>query len=232
MSSLKNDKLDAMILLSSHVLAEKSAETLLSSDTTDAEIPRSLYNKITRMIRREHWKREYKDIISAVKRIAAVFMIICTISFALVMSVRAIREALWQTLIEWYEDYIAVSFHSDERAPGTIEIKKEPAAIPAGWKREVIIDSTSFFYVHYLLEEERVVSYRQEILDDNEAWVDNEDSEVEEITIGEYKGILIKLNDKNSYYMIWTDGEYSYSLSGSSSIVDRKMLTEIAESVG
>ena len=231
MNSLNNDKLDAILLLYSHVLAEKSAETLLSTDATDAEIPKFLYNRITSMIRYEHWKREYKDIISAAKRTAAVFMIICAISFALVMSVEAVREALRETLIEWYEEYIAVSFHSDEQAPGTIETKKEPTDIPSDWVRDVLIDSPSLFCIHYLAGEEIVLSYTQKILDDSEVWIDNEEPEMEEITVGEYTGILVKLNDKNSYYLLWTDDIYSYSLNGSSWTVNREMLTEIAESV-
>ena len=54
---------------------------------------------------------------------------------------------------------------------------------------------------------------------------------MEDGSLGEHKGILIKLNDKNSYYLLWTDEEYSYSLGGSSDVVSREMLIEVAESI-
>lgn len=109
--------------------------------------------------------------------------------------------------------------------------KKEPTDIPSDWVRDVLIDSQSLFYIHYLSEEKIVLSYKQGILDDNEVWIDNKDSEVEDVSLGEHKGLLIKLNDKNSYYLLWTDEEYSYSLGGSSNVVSREMLIEVAESI-
>ena len=42
MNGMKNDKLDALILLSEHVLAEKNAEEFRSADTSDVKVPTSI----------------------------------------------------------------------------------------------------------------------------------------------------------------------------------------------
>lgn len=230
MSVLKNDKLDAMIMMSSHVLAEKSADALLSVDTSETEVPKLFAKKIDRMIKREHCKREYRELYSFGKRVAAVFLIVCTLSFALVMSVEAVRVALWQTLVEWYEDYIAISHVTDERTPEFIEDKKEPTSIPDSWKREVMIDSLSMYYIQYSFDES-VITFNQKILDDNEDWIDGKNSVIENVKIGDYDGNLIKLIDKMSYYLIWSDGSYSYTISCDNDKFSNEMLIEIAESV-
>lgn len=231
MSVLKNDKLDAMIMMSSHVLAEKSADALLSVDTTKTEIPKSFAKKVNRMIKREHRKQEYRELYSFGKHVAAVFLIVCTVSFALVMSVEAVRVALWHTLVEWYEDYIAISYVTDESTPEFIEDKKEPTSIPDSWEREVIIDSQSMYYIQFTFDDESVITFKQKVFDDNEDWIDGENSIVENVKIGDYDGDLIKLIDKMSYYLIWSDGSYSYTISCDNDKLSNEMLIEIAESV-
>lgn len=231
MSVLKNDKLDAMILLSSHVLAEKNAEALLSVDTSGVEISNAFNKRIKRMINHEYRKHEYADLYFYVKKAVAVLMIVCSISFALVMSVEAVRETLWNTIIQFFEDYISVSFVSYEETPTAIEQKKKPYSIPEDWKSEIKIDSMAMYYIQYLLDDKRVMTFQQTLVDTHEDWHDNDNSLVETISIGENEGKLVTLLDENQYIIIWTDGVYSYTIKSDNRFISREQIMEIALSV-
>lgn len=124
MSTIKNDQLDAMILLSAHVLAERNEAELMSVNTSGVSIPVSIERRITHMINKERRKSEYGAVYKTAKEVAAVVLIVCSAAFIFAMSVDAVREALWSTIVKWYEDYISVAYVVDDTPPMFIETKK------------------------------------------------------------------------------------------------------------
>lgn len=124
MSTIKNDQLDAMILLSAHVLAERNEAELMSVNTSDVSIPVSIERRITHMINKERRRSEYGAVYKTAKEVAAVVLIVCSAAFIFAMSVDAVREALWSTIVKWYEDYISVAYVVDDTPPMFIETKK------------------------------------------------------------------------------------------------------------
>ena len=119
----------------------------------------------------------------------------------------------------------------DDSPPKFIKVKKEPSALPDDWIREIKLDSKSMYYVQYSLNDEEIISFKQKSLDDNEDWIDNENSTVENITIQGYDGNLITLLDKGLSYLVWSDGCYSYTISYDNSKIDRDLVIDIAESL-
>ena len=231
MNGMKNDKLDALILLSAHVLAEKNAEEFRSADTSDVKVPKYMERRIRRMINREHRKAEYGKWYTALRNTAAGILIVCTVAFAAMMSVEAVREALWSAVIELYEEYISITHLAYNDPPAIIEEKKEPTAIPDEWESEVISDSKSLYYIRYLYNEVKTLDFKQQVIDDNEEWIDNENSALEYITINGHEGTYIVLLDKGYGYLLWSDGCYSYLMDYDTSKVSREMAINIAESV-
>ena len=71
---MKNDRLDAMILLSAHVLAEKNEADLMSVDTSEVNIPAKVERRIRRMIGKERRRREYGVVYKAAKQAAAIIL--------------------------------------------------------------------------------------------------------------------------------------------------------------
>ncbi len=228
---MKNDRLDAMILLSAHVLAEKNEADLMSVDTSNVHIPASVERRIRHMINKERRRNEYGVVYKAAKQAAAIILVICTAAFTLVMSVEAVREALWSTVIQWYEDYISITHVTYDNPPEIIEEKKEPAAIPDDWVREVLVDSQSVYYIQYSCNNEEILYFRQGVLGGFEDWIDNENSALEYITINGHEGTYIVLLDKGYGYLLWSDGCYSYLMDYDTSKVSREMAINIAESV-
>ena len=68
MSDLKNDKLDALIMLSAHVLAEKNISEFDAVDISNIEIPKALDKKINRIINREWRRQEYGFVYAFARR--------------------------------------------------------------------------------------------------------------------------------------------------------------------
>lgn len=231
MNTIKNDKLDAMIVLSAHVLAEKNAADWMTEDTANVEIPHSVDRKVRRMIRKERRKIEYGTLYGFVKRVAMVFLVVCTAAFASAISVSAVREALWSAIVSFYEEYISVGYAADTEPPAYIEVKKEPSAIPDDWTCEILLDSQSMYYVRYSSNDEEIISFRQKVLDENEDWIDNANSTIENIMIHGYEGNLITLLDKGSSYLLWSDGCYFYTISYDNAKINRDLVITIAESL-
>ena len=231
MSTIKNDQLDAMILLSANVLAERNEAELMSVNTSGVSIPVSIERRITHMINKERRKSEYGAVYKTAKEVAAVVLIVCSAAFIFARSVDAVREALWSTIVKWYEDYISVAYVVDDTPPMFIEIKKEPTAIPEDWTSEVKVDSQSMYCIKYSLDSEYIMSFRQKALDENEDFIDNENSTVENIKIHGFDGILITLLDKGFTYMCWNDGCYSYTIDYDNSRINIELAIDIAESL-
>ena len=61
MSTIKNDQLDAMILLSAHVLAERNEAEFMSVNTSDVSIPVSIERRITHMINNTAQYTKWQD---------------------------------------------------------------------------------------------------------------------------------------------------------------------------
>ena len=231
MNTMKNDRLDAMILLSAHVLAEKNEADLMSVDTSEVNIPAKVERRIRRMIGKERRRREYGVVYKAAKQAAAIILVICTAAFTLAMSVEAVREALWSTIIQFYEDYMSVTHVIYSNPPEIIEEKKEPAAIPDDWEYEIKMDSNTIYYIRYSCNNEEILNFRQRVLGGFDDWIDNESSALEYITINGHEGTYIVLLDKGYGYLLWSDGCYSYLMDYDTSKVSREMAINIAESV-
>ena len=72
---MKNDRLDAMILLSAHVLAEKNEADLMSVDTSEVNIPAKVERRIRRMIGKERRRNKYGVVYKAAKQAAAIILV-------------------------------------------------------------------------------------------------------------------------------------------------------------
>lgn len=233
MSDLKNDKLDALIMLSAHVLAEKNISEFDAVDISDIEIPKALDKKINRMIVREWRRQEYGFVYTFARRTAAVILVLCTAAFAFAMSIEAVRESLWNAVFGWYDEYFSVRFVPDNtsEAPQTlIEEKREPT-VPDDWEKEVLLDSDGMYIVQYFNNGKDTIEYIQTPLANSDAKYDNEATIIEETTVNGCEGYWIDLTDKDTLILIWQDGSYSYDIMCNSEEFERDFIMEMAESV-
>lgn len=228
--AISDRKLDALLTMSVDAIVEKNAESFLEQDYEIVPMPNSLRRKILGMDRRARWKNEFGAIGVGFKRVAAVILIVCTLSFAAAMSVEAVRTAIWNAIVTWYDDYVAISFRKDGvgDAPETIVTKKEP--VMDGYEREVLLDSQGMFIVNYVYNDFNVM-YSQLVLEENEALFDNTMAVLKTVKIGAYEGQLLIAADKSTIFLMWNDGEYAYTLQTDSDNGREDQLIHIAQSV-
>ena len=224
--AISDRKLDALLTMSVDAIVEKNAESFLEQDYEIVPMPNSLRRKILGMDRRARWKNEFGAIGVGFKRVAAVILIAC----AAAMSVEAVRTAIWNAIVTWYDDYVAISFRKDGvgDAPETIVTKKEP--MMDGYEREVLLDSPTMYMVSYSSESCQVV-YTQTVLDQNELRIDAKKTSGYDISIGENAGQIFYADDKNETFIVWNDGEYSFTLQCNRTEDVNEALIEIAETI-
>lgn len=226
---LKNDKLDALILLSGSVLISKNADLYKNAAIPLVKRPRSLDAKVQRSINKER-RRTFGTFFQYGQRVAAAVLVACTLSFAAVMSVEAVRTTLWNTIVRFFEDCLSVSYVTETQPPKQLEDIKEPSCSEQGWEKQVVLETASMRCVIYRKNGTKLLTYTQEILD-GEAWFDNEDTEIEPITIGDRPAMLMFRNNQKTYSLSWSDGAYAYTLDAHVPELTKEDLIHMAETI-
>lgn len=231
MIGVKNDNLDALILLSAHVLEESNLSRFAAADTADTMRPASLDRKVRRLIRQEQHARRSSARWTPVKRVVAAILIFCTVAFAAAMSIEAVRGAVWQAIVRWYDTYIAVAFEDADAdavsVPKTIRTKREPTDVPSDWVREVRVDSQILYRIVYRKEGKKMLSYKQQPLE-NQAWANKADSTTKEVFVGDRTATLVTSKDTGHYTLYWSDGAYQYTLQSISNDITLALMVQIA----
>ena len=223
--------LDALIVSVSHALVDDASEYMRSVDTYNIIVSKKLDKKVHRTIQKHSWKNQQNFISLRLRRIVATIMLVCTISFALCMSMQAVREDVWNIILEWYDKFVAVFYVTDDTSPSIIKNYKEPALQLAGSKREIFIKADTIYQLHYTKGEDLIINYQQKIITDSSIDFDSEhDCVQKKVKIHEYKGTAFFYSD--GYTIVtWHDKEYVYTIIAYSDIVEIDMLLSIAKSV-
>lgn len=168
------------------------------------------------------------------KRVAVIVLLALSLSFVSAMSIEAVRTALWEVIMEWGEERIFYWYQSDEEEPAVLTqiLKyKEPRAIGEEYTRYEGLKNEYYYTVEY--EKEGVlISYSQDLLNNNGIYLSNESTIIENVVVGNYMGSMVTsyLHEREFYTIIWNDHVYMYTLSGGGNIT-RDELIAIAESV-
>lgn len=185
---------------------------------------------IKRVRRQEAWA-EWRSVTTAMKRIAVAAMLVCTVTLCGVLSVEAVQDAIWSTVVEWYDEYIDVVFVTEDgmEVPSEILEYKEPTAGLDGYERFEALRTTGMFVVEYE-DEESMIAYEQSIVGDSALAITNENSTQHSVMLN---GLSVdcfesEINGMILVTLVWNDGKYQYLLQGD---VDIEKLLTIAESV-
>lgn len=228
---LKNDKLDALIIMSGDVLIKKNYELYQNTDVSGVIKPKSLDRRVMRNINRENRKKEYGNLYKYLRRCAVLILVVCTVSFAVMMSVEAVRSAVWNAIIEFFDDYLSITYVMDSEVPDKIEQKSEPEIGRPEWEKQVVADNNSMYVVVYRENGEKIITYMQRVIDENNTWFDNENTEIQNIKIGEMSAVLMFRTDMQTYSLSWSDGRYEYSLESHSSEITKEDLISFAKTL-
>ena len=208
------DKLDCMLFAAAVDFCKEEVERFENLDVSDVPETQRYIRKRNRMIAKQRRKPAFVSLRRFARSVAVVLVVIFALGFITIMSVSAFRNAVIDVIVDWFDDYVQVEFEEDdpdENAEVVIEDLKRITALPEGTVEEVSMDYNKVWMTTYLLNNERICSLRQEVYKGNMAFVDNKDTEMQEIYLDEMKAYLfITQNGLTSMY--WNDGENVYLL--------------------
>lgn len=207
----QDDVINALLYVAAPHAGQQELEEYRSADPT---------LKLTHRAKRRIAKRAKggpAPVVVYTKRAAIVALVAISLCFAAVLSISAVREAIWDALVSWYEKSIAVSFVSKAQTivPTEILEYREPRAIEEEFERYEISKTGKGIHIEYEYGEILII-YRQGLLRGFEIQTTNEETMVSNITINGNKGVLTisKPTDIEYATIIWNDGVYSYKIDG------------------
>lgn len=249
---LARDKLDYLICIAASRCCDDYAKEFDAIDTSNVAFSKSYESKKKRII----WRYKNKDRNNKIKkvafRIAICAMLIMSIFFVTVMAVEPLREALFETVIEWYDDYFTIRFESPTSAPTSIgdsglsetpteppvpvitpptiiEEVRKPTYLPEGVEEEPVVENQSMVITEYYIGDTLYCTLYQRVLNDDNKYIDSEGATLESVNINAHQATIVSYTDKNEVDIVWTDNQYVYHIS--SDLASIEELLEMAESI-
>lgn len=208
------------------IVAEENA-AFLALNIDGVELSQRVWRRVQRYASWEKHRPLRQKCLTAARRAAVILLAAGLLFTGVAMSFPTVRAAVWETLVSWYEDYIAVWFDDEEDTPDSIEEEILPT-LPAGWKIEKVM-SIQFANIYKIISTHgEKVEYHQMVKEYGEIWLDNEECSVE----------IILLNDQyNAYLCTYSDGSIQvawgnhYGFLLRSDDVSVEVLIELAENI-
>ena len=245
----KSDKLDHLIALAAMNCAEEEAKEFKKLDTSNVEFDSSYYKKRKQIINKCKRRPAARLTKMFAIRVAAALMILITIGCVTIGCVPEWREAIFNAIVEWYDDCFAIRYENPEGqeretdpekqtspeteaeivVPTYIEEIRKPKNLPEGVWEDVLAATQTTINIDYYFNEEYLFSFSQLLLKPHDNYIDNEDGDVSYAKINGYDATVVDYTNKNEIYIFWSDGEYSYHIA--STECDVETLIKYAESV-
>ena len=233
--SIKTDKMDLLLYAAMASAAPNDFEQ--EHSTSDAALmhlsskaSRRIWKRLKWAIKHSETKTHYHPIKENLKRAALIFLVITSIGFTCMMSVEAIRNAVWEFFVQWYEKSIHVQLAVDDNveAPTTILDYKEPVVGDEYERYEIQRNENN--YIVEFESTERLIIYHQDLLHNYNTALSNKDTKLYEIEINGYEAVYSEFETHGVHMVtiLWHDGEYAYSLSAN---MDFETLYAIAQTV-
>ncbi len=249
MAYTQNDKLDILLTMAAANLARENEQFFNSIESSGVAFDKRYYRRKNAIIRRERAK-PFMQVMRKVASSVAIFIItVLAIGFVTIMSITALRNAVWEIIVTWYDEYIAVCFEdpgSDgsestssvlneevtegATLPGTIGTVFMPSYIPEGYTAEVVTESKIRLVADYYDGEQWICTYSQTLLNQANHLVNNESTALKTLEINGCAATLFEIIETDEIQLVWNNGLYSFFIVADKNI-DYDMLIHIAESV-
>ena len=251
------DKLDHLIALAASKCLDEEAKALMDIDTSNVQFDAEYYRKRKQAINKYNRRSRLKCSKTVAIRLLAAIMIMVMLSCALIGCVPKWRRAIYEAIVEWYNDCFVVRYEETDAPPAEtrypettateteetnldepeeskpvptyIAEKRKPTNLPEGAWEDVLAQTNSGVVIDYYLEDAYLFSFSQLLLKAHDNRVDNEDGNITHIDINGNSATVFEYLDKKEIYIFWNDGEYSYNIS--STECDLADLIKYAESV-
>lgn len=253
----KPDKFDHLIALAAAKCIEEDVKAFKEIDTSEVHFDASYYCKRKRIIKKYKHKRAFKATKTVAIRLLVAIMIMVMLSCALIGCVPKWRRAIYEAIVEWYNDCFVVRYEetdappaetrypettateteeaaavepeSTKAAPDHIEEVRKPRELPDGIWEDMVSQNRTTINIDYYVNEEYLFSFTQRVLKSNDKQFDSEGATVKHIKINENDATIVEYINKAEIYVLWSDGEYAYYMVSTG--CDMETLVQYAESV-
>lgn len=165
-------------------------------------------------------------------RVAIVFLVVLSLSFTAMMSVSAIRQAVWETIVEWYNSYFEVTVDDGDQTTENetiTEIKEihKPVLSLEGIEEEVVISNKRQVVIDYYEGDNLVATFKQRILDETSfVHINSENVKLSYQTINNFYITVVEYETGN-ILMFWSDNVYFYTMEGPSADILNELISTI-----
>ena len=214
----KMDKFDYLIALATLDARDDDIEMYEELDNSDVELSERITNNIEKLIRKESRTERLNRIRKTLSKVAVIALVVISVIFTAMMSVSAIRTAIWEIITEWYEEYIAIGYEPKDEygvvePPKMIEEIRKPTLVPLGMEEEIGMSGRGMFACNYYLGDDCYISFKQLLLNNDVGALDGDDATISEVVVGKHKAWLFSYDAEDYIILIWNDTEYAYHLS-------------------
>ena len=188
-------------------------DVMTNLDVSEYTLSDNMDRRIRSSIRRNSRKERWAPVFHYAKIAGIIFVSVISILFAAAMMIQPVRAAFFNAIVQWYDNYVAIRFVSEEDFPTTIEEVKYPTYLPEGWQIE--LDYQGIGGADYKIVNRTgdiVICVEQSPYNQaDEIWFDNTEAEITDILLnGQYTAQLITYQDGN-YALTWNN-IYNYNL--------------------
>lgn len=111
MNMVINDKLDALISLTAKDCGNDDVETFNNLDTSKVSLDKRFYLKLRQIISKYKRTTVVLTFKKFLVRVAVALMALMSLGFLTIMATPDLREAVFEAVVEWYEDYISIQYN-------------------------------------------------------------------------------------------------------------------------
>ena len=165
----------------------------------------------------------------AIKRFLVALATVLSLFSCTLLPVKAVREAVVETLLEWHDQFVTVSFSDGDASP-VPAFRASLSYIPQGFTLVEASDpaATQFYYAQYADDSGGSFDVIIAPINDTQAQINNEDAAYYSLQFDGHDAIWCVMNVDNSNVLVWESDRLAYSMTGNLDITE---LIKIAEGI-
>ena len=191
-------------------------EEFKSLDTAGVTFSKAYYRRRRRIVSGVYWKSLLASIRTAATKTAMVFLVVLSLGFVTVMAIPSLRQAVVETVVEWFDDHKEISFTDNDPETNVklldkIETVHKPTALPNGMVEEVLVSDDTLYMCEYYLDGEWIGIFSQELLTESKKIaIDTENRIFSKLTVNEKEIEIYEKIDTGDITVFWYDDYYVY----------------------
>lgn len=193
------------------IVENKMLDSLPKEELLSHEFSKGYKRKMKKLLKMQRRSSFTNHLIKLTKSIAVIFIVTISIILASVMSTEAYRVYFFEKIIEIYNEFTGIVFHSEDSKSSDEElVPVNLNYIPTGFKKT---EEELYPYEYYIYLENEAgieIMFEQVPISTNAFVLDTEDTTIESMVIEE-QDINYFVN-KGLYQFYWNDNRYIYTV--------------------